>query len=181
MKISLTAHSAHHRLDSFIVVFLGLCCGAALLTAMSMEVKWQFFILFMIVALSLFLILHHREKFILYLSVVLMSVYLNFHPIFIPGELHPWPVGGLRISIFEVAFFILLISWFVRLVTDSTLTIRFYPWISTPFLLIWVLTLASNYPAVMPGVIKFSTSWLVIESWLIFLYFANNLTAPRTI
>jgi O-antigen ligase len=181
MKISSTAYPAHHRLDSLIVIFLGLCCCAALLTAMSMEVKWQFFIVFMIVASSLFLTLHHREKFVLYLSVVLMSVYLNFHPIFIPGELHPWPVGGLRISIFEVAFFLLLVSWVARLVTDPTLTIRLYPWISIPFLLIWVLTLASNYRAAMPGVIKLSTSWLVLESWLIFLYFANNLTSPRTV
>jgi O-antigen ligase len=181
MRISLTAHSAHHRLDSLNVIFLGFCCCAALLTAMSMEIKWQFFIIFMIAASSLFLTLPHREKFVLYLSVVLMSVYLNFHPIFIQGELHPWPVGGLRISIFEVAFFLLLVSWVTRLVTDSTLTIRFYPWISIPFLLIWVLTLASNYRAVMPGVIKLSTSWLVLESWLIFLYFANNLTSPRTI
>jgi putative inorganic carbon (HCO3(-)) transporter len=181
MKTSLAAQSTYHRLDPFIVIFLGFCCGIALMTAMSMEVKWQFFIVFMIVALSLFLIMHHREKFILYLSVVLMSVYLNFHPIFIHGELHPWPVGGLRISIFEVAFFLLLVSWFFRLVTDSSLTIRLYPWISIPFLLIFIFTLASNYRAIMPGVIKISTSWLVLESWLIFLYFANNLTSPRTI
>jgi len=143
--------------------------------------KWQFFIIFMIVAISLFLILPHREKFILYLSVVLMSVRLNFHPIFIPGELHPWPVGGLRISIFEVAFVLLLVSWVIRLVTDPSLTVRLYPWISIPFLLIWVLTLASNYRAVMPGVIKLSTAWLVLESWLIFLYFANNITTSRTV
>jgi putative inorganic carbon (HCO3(-)) transporter len=181
MKTFLTAQSTYHRLDSFIITFLGFCCGVALMTAMSMEVKWQFFIVFMIAASSLFLIMHHREKFILYLSVVLMSVYLNFHPIFIQGELHPWPVGGLRISIFEVAFFLLLISWFFRLVTDSSLTIRLYPWISVPFLLIFIFTLASNYRAVMPGVIKISTSWLVLESWLIFLYFANNLTSPQTI
>lgn len=148
---------------------------------MSMKIKWQFFLVFMIFASSLFLIIRQREKFILYLSVVLMSVYLNFHPLFIQGELHPWPVGGLRISIFEVAFFLLLVSWFFRLVTDSSLTIRLYPWISIPFLFIFVFTLASNSRAVMPGVIKISTSWLVLESWLIFLYFANNLTSPRII
>jgi O-antigen ligase len=146
-----------------------------------MEVKWQFFIIFLIVALSLFLILPHREKFILYLSVVLMSVRLSFHPIFIMGALHPWPVGGLRISIFEVAFFFLLTSWAIRLVADDTLTVRLYPWISIPFLVIWLLTLASNYRADMPLVIKLSTSWLVLESWLIFLYFANNLTTSRTV
>jgi putative inorganic carbon (HCO3(-)) transporter len=181
MKSPLTAHPVSHRLDPFIVILLGLCCFVALVTAVSLEGKWQFFLIFMMVALSLFLILPHREKFILYLAVVLMSVHLNFHPVFVPGELHPWPVGGLRISIFEVAFLLLLISWAIRLVTDATLTVRLYPWISVPFLVIWALTLFSNYQAAMPWVIKFSTSWLVLESWLIFLYFANNLTTPRTI
>jgi putative inorganic carbon (HCO3(-)) transporter len=181
MKSSLTAFPASHRLDILIAGFLGVCCCAALVTALAMQEKWQFFIIFMIVAASLFLILPHREKFILYLAVVLMSVRLNFHPIFIPGAIYPWPVGGLRISIFEVAFLLLLVSWVIRLVTDPSLTVRLYPWISIPFLLIWVLTLASNYDAVMPGVIKLSTSWLVLESWLIFLYFANNITTSRTV
>ncbi len=181
MKDSLTAYPTRLLLDPFLVLLLGFCCCAGLVTALSMGGKWEFFIIFMIVAMSLFLTLHHRERFILYLSVVLMSVHLNFHPIFISGTLHPWPVGGLRISIFEVAFFLLLTSWAIRLVTDSTLTIRLYPWVSIPFLVIWVLTMASNYRAAMPGVIKLSTSWLVLESWLIFLYFANNLTTRRTI
>ena len=146
-----------------------------------MEDKWQFFIIFMIVATSLFLTLRQREKYLLYLSVVLTSVHLSFHPIFVLGSLHPWPVGGLRISIFDVAFFLLLTSWVIRLVTDSTLTVRLFPRISIPFLLIWLLTLAGNFRAAMPWVIKLSTSWLVLESWLIFLYFANNITTSRTV
>lgn len=181
IRNSLIIHPPQPRFDSLIVIFLGFCCCAALVSALTMEVKWQFFIIFMIVALSLFLILPHREKFILYLAVVLMSVRLSFHPIFILGELHPWPVGGLRISIFEVAFFFLLASWVIRLVTDDSLTVRLYPWVSIPFLFIWFLTMASNYRAAMPLVIKLSTSWLVLESWLIFLYFANNLTTSRTV
>ncbi|MFZ2089649.1 MAG: O-antigen ligase family protein [Desulfobaccales bacterium] len=148
---------------------------------MSMEIKWQFFIIFMIVASALFLTMHHREQFILYLAVVLMSVNLNFHPLFIQGELHPWPVGGFRISIFEVAFILLLTSWITRLVLNPSLRVRLYPWITIPMLLLFILSLASNYRAPMPWVIKVSTSWLILESWLIFLYFANNLTSPRTI
>ena len=181
MRNFLTIYPNYHRLDSFVVTILGLCCCGGLVTALMMGGKWFFFIIFMMVAASLLTTLRHREKFILYLSVVLMSVRLNFHPIFIPGALYPWPVGGLRISIFEVAFFILLVSWLIRLVTDATLTVRLYPWVSIPFLLIWLITLGSNYHAEMPWIIKVSTSWLVFESWLIFLYFANNLTTPRTI
>ena len=181
MRNFLTIYPNYHRLDSFVVFILGLCCCVGLVTALMMGGKWFFFIIFMMVAASLLTTLRHREKFILYLSVVLMSVCLTFHPIFIPGALYPWPVGGLRISIFEVAFFILLLSWLIRLVTDSTLTVRLYPWVSIPFLLIWLLTLGSNYHAEMPWIIKVSTSWLVFESWLIFLYFANNLTTARTV
>ncbi len=181
MKTPLTAHIEGHRLDILVALFLGICCSTALLISLTMDSKWQFFIILMVIASALFLTIQHREEFILYLAVVLMSVNLNFHPIFIHGELHPWPVGGLRISIFEVAFLLLLASWVVRLVLNPSLTVRLYPWITIPMLLLFILSLASNSGAAMPWVIKLSTSWLVLESWLIFLYFANNLASARTV
>ena len=157
-----------------IVLLFGMGASMALVMALMMPTKWAVFIIFAVCAISGFIIIPQREKFILYLAVLLMSVYLDFHPYYIESEITPWPVSGFRISIFEVAFFCLLVAWVFRLVTNKTLTIQFYPQISIPFLLLWFLCLISNSRAEMPWVIKASTLWMVLESWLIFLYFANN-------
>ena len=133
------------------------------------------FILFMIVVMAFFCIVREREKLLLYLSVALTSVFLSFHPIFLEPAAFSWPVSGFRISIFEVAFFSLMISWLIRLAVDIRLKVRLFPWVSIPFLLIWCLSLAGLNSVSMPGIVKFSNLWLIFESWLIFLFFANNI------
>jgi O-antigen ligase len=113
--------------------------------------------------------------------VVLTSVFLGFHPIYLESAVFPWPISGFRITVFEVAFFFLFVSWMIRLITNPTLQVSFYPWITIPFLLIWVLSLAGISRVSMPGVIKISNLWLLLESWLIFLYFANNIRDRRLV
>jgi hypothetical protein len=145
--------SQHLGVNLALILGLGFCASLGLITAFSLTPKWGFFIIFAICCFSGFLIMQAREKFLLLLAVILMSVYLDFHPYYLESEIAPWPVAGFRISIFEVAFFFLMLSWMFRLVLDRTLKIRFYPAISIPFLLLWFITLASNGRAPMPPVI----------------------------
>ena len=163
------------RPDVFLILIIGLAVGVGLPAAVYLPAKWMFFIIFLMFAFSLFLIIREREKLLLYLCVVLTGVYLGFHPIFIQTAVFFWPISGFRITIFEVAFFFLFASWLIRLWMNPVLKVRFYPWITIPFLLLWLLSLAGLSRADMPGVIKFSNLWLLLESWLIFLYFANNI------
>jgi putative inorganic carbon (hco3(-)) transporter len=168
-------------LDMVVALFLGLAASVSLVAAVTMEVKWLVFILSMVICVAVFLVLQERERFLIYVSVVLTSVFLSFHPIYVESAVFPWPVSGLRVSIFEVAFFFLFVSWMVRVVTGRASQVQFFPWVSIPFLLIWCFSLAGISRASMPGVIKFSNMWLLLESWLIFLYFANNISGRRMV
>jgi O-antigen ligase len=176
------AHSSRNlRLETGIVLMVGFAVSISLAVAVYLPTKWTVFILSLIVVMSFFCIVRQREKLLLYLSVALTSVFLSFHPIFLEPATFSWPVSGFRISIFEVAFFCLMISWLIRLATDIHLKVRLFPWVSLPFLLIWCLSLAGLYNVPMPGIIKISNLWLIFESWLIFLFFANNIRDRRTV
>jgi len=168
-------------LEAALVLMVGLAIGISLAVAIYLPTKWMLFILFIIVLMTFFCIVHDREKLLLYLSAALTSVFLSFHPIFLEPAAFSWPISGFRISIFEVAFFCLLISWVIRLAVDIRLKVQLFPWVSIPFLLIWCLSLAGLYNAFMPGIVKFSNLWLVLESWLIFLFFANNIRDRRMV
>ena len=169
------------QLEAGLVLTLGLTIGISLAVAVYLLTKWMVFILFMIIVMACFCIVQEREQLLLYLSVALTSVFLSFHPIFLEPAAFSWPVSGFRISIFEVAFFGLMISWLIRLAVDIRLKVRFFPWISIPFLMIWGLSLAGLASASMPRIVKFSNLWLIFESWLIFLFFANNIRDRRTV
>uniref|UniRef100_A0A7C5ENA0 O-antigen ligase domain-containing protein n=1 Tax=Desulfobacca acetoxidans TaxID=60893 RepID=A0A7C5ENA0_9BACT len=165
-----------------VVLLGGGAVGAFLLLAAAQPPKWFFFLIFALAAGALLVIIPQREKFLLYLTVVLMTVALDFHPIYLASATTPWPVSGWRISLFEITFILLLVLWLGRLVVEGTTPIRFFPWVSGPFLGLWLLSLLSTGRSDLPLVIKLCTLWLVMESWLIFLYFANHLKErPRLI
>lgn len=177
-----TAPSPHAlQIKAAMVLMVGLVVGLSLAVAVFLPTKWMVFILFTIIMIAFFCIVHQRERLLLYLSVGLTSVFLSFHPIFLEPATFSWPISGFRISIFEVAFFCLMISWLIRLAIDIRLKVRLYPWVSIPFLLIWCLSLAGLYNVPMPGIIKFSNLWLIFESWLICLFFANNIRDRRMV
>jgi putative inorganic carbon (HCO3(-)) transporter len=181
MAILAAVPTRNPLLDLLVALLLGVAASVSLVAAVAMETKWLVFILSMVACVAVFLVLQQRERFLIYLSVVLTSVFLSFHPVYIESAVYPWPVSGFRISIFEVAFFFLFVSWMVRVATGRAGQIRLFPWVSVPFLFIWCFSLAGIIGVSMPGVIKFSNIWLVLESWLIFLYFANNIRDRRMV
>ena len=121
------------QLEAALVLMVGLAIGISLAVAVYLPTKWMVFILFMIVVMAFFCIVRQREKLLLYLSVALTSVFLSFHPIFLEPAAFSWPVSGFRISIFEVAFFCLMISWLIRLAVDIRLKVRLFPGSPSPF------------------------------------------------
>jgi O-antigen ligase len=120
-----------------------------------------------------------RQKVLLYLTVVLLTVPLDFHPIYLESNTTPWPVAGWRISLFDVTFLFLLVCWLLRRVLDNTWRIRLFPRLTLAYGLLWGLCLLSLARADLPLVIKLCALFLVTESWFIFLYFANQLLNPR--
>lgn len=158
-----------------LAVLAGLGTAVALVNAFLLPPKWTVFILFCICALSGLAMIRRRERFILYLAVLLMSVYLDFHPYYLESPTTPWPVSGIRLSIFDMAFLALMVAWGFRLALDRTEIIRFYPAVSLLFLGLWGLALLSTTRAAIPWVIKVDALWMILQSWLIFLYFANSI------
>jgi O-antigen ligase len=160
-------------------LLFGLAAGGFMIYAVAQTPKWSFFLLFSLLAAAFLIIIPGREKFLIYLTIVLMTVSLDFHPVFLESAITPWPVSGWRISLFEITFLLLLLIWMVRLVFKQVSTIHFFPWISVPFAILWILCLVTTMRADLPSIIKVCTAWLVAESWLIFLYFANQLRDRR--
>lgn len=160
-------------------LLLGLPNGVLLIFAATQTPKWFFFLYFSLMAAGLLLLIPAREKFLIYLTVILMTVSLDFHPIYFESTTTPWPIPGWRISLFEITFFLLLLIWLFRLVFYQTEGVRLFPSISLPFGLLWLLALVSTLQTDIPFLIKVCTIWLVAESWLIFLYFANHLQERR--
>ncbi|MGQ9919948.1 MAG: O-antigen ligase family protein [Desulfobacca sp.] len=161
-------------LELAIVVGCGLITVPVLVNAFLLPPKWTVFLLLTVCALAGLAMIRRRERFLIYLAVLFMSIYLDFHPYYLHTESTPWPVAGIRISIFDVAFFCLMVAWVCRLVLQPNEVLHFYPGISLPFLLLWGLALLSTLRAAIPLVIKIDTLWMVLQSWLIFLYFANT-------
>jgi len=157
-----------------IAAFCGLVTALVLVQAFLLPPKWTVFILLALCALAGLAMIRRRERFLLYLAVLFMSVYLDFHPYYLQTETTPWPVAGMRISIFDVVFFCLMVAWASRLVLQPTEVLHWYPGLSLPFLLLWGLAVLSTTRAAIPMVIKIDTLWMVFQSWLIFLYFANT-------
>ncbi len=165
--------------ERFIALLFGLPTGGFMMYAAAQTPKWFFFLFFSLFAGAFFVIIPVREKFLIYLTIVLMTVSLDFHPIFLDSASTPWPISGWRISLFEITFFVLLLIWMIRLVLKRLYPIHFFPLISVPFGLLWILSMVGSMRADLPLIIKFCAAWLVAESWLIFLYFANQLRNRR--
>jgi putative inorganic carbon (HCO3(-)) transporter len=165
--------------ERFIALLFGLPTGVFMIYAAAQTPKWFFFLFFSLFAAAFLVIIPVREKFLIYLTIVLMTVSLDFHPVFLESATTPWPVSGWRISLFEITFLILLLIWMIRLVLKRLYPIQFFPLISVPFGLLWILGMVGIVRADLPLVIKFCTAWLVAESWLIFIYFANQLRDRR--
>lgn len=165
--------------ERYMALLLGLPSGVLLIYAAAQTPKWFFFLTLSLLAAALLVIIPARERFLIYLTVVLMTVSLDFHPIFLESATTPWPVSGWRISLFELTFLLLVFIWLFRLVFKKTEAIRFFPWVSVPFGFLWLLALVSTMRADLPFLIKVCVLWLAAESWLIFLYFANHLQDRR--
>jgi hypothetical protein len=162
-----------------LTLVLGLAAGVFLSVSLLFPTKWFFFLLFSLVGAAFLVMVPERQKVLLYLTVVLLTVPLDFHPIYLESNTTPWPVAGWRISLFDVTFLFLLVCWLLRRVLDNTWRIRLFPRLTLAYGLLWGLCLLSLARADLPLVIKLCALFLVTESWFIFLYFANQLLNPR--
>jgi putative inorganic carbon (HCO3(-)) transporter len=167
-------------IELVITLLTGCIVGFILFFSGTLELKWTLFIIAVIVCLAAIPIIPDKEKFFLYLFFLVLPIDLDFHPVYkIPTVYRP--LNGIAITLYELPLFCLLIFWIFRLATEPDERINFYPWISIPFLIIFTLSTVGIHRTLTPTVIKFSSLWVMIEMWLVFMYLANNLTDRKKV
>ncbi len=149
--------------------------------ASGLEPKWFISIALALICLSVSPLIREKEKFILYVSVLVLPISLDFFLIHFENLPYSLPISGLRFSAFDICFFFLLISWAVRLASVRNIQIRLYPYVSIPFALLFIIFLLASLSSPIPSIIKLSYTWYFIKSWLIFIYIANNVQDRRTV
>lgn len=168
--------------DIGLIIFLGVFGIAILVEAWHLENKWFVFLLSLPIGLALVSMVpaERRDSLFLHMFIFLIPVGLRFHPIYYQLSIFT-PIAGFSISMWEGPFFILFLSWLVRRTIDPRAKVDLVPWFSIPFLLIWIISLAGMYRSLMPIGITLSLEWKFLESWLVFIYLANNIKKGETL
>ena len=168
--------------DWTITIALGLVCGLAPALAASKEPKWIIFILFSLVGAGGLILVKTREKFLLYFAVFISSSLLDINIGHQSSLTVVRPFTGLQITVFDIPFLFILISWLLRIVKNPAQRVKFYPWFSIPvlgiLLIAFVSTLNAGDITILSAV---SMLWHLFENWLVVIYLANNLRDTKTV
>jgi len=173
-------HSNKTGLNIAISLFIGVLVGFILFVAGMMEQKWLLFIVISLLCLSALPIIQNKEKFFIYLFFFSLPIRLDFYPIYFQPTVYR-PLNGIKIELYDIIFFFIFIAWMIRLAKNPEEKFHFFPLISFPYLLIWILSFVGIKQSLSPTAIKLSCLWVMFEGWLIFLYVANNLKNRETI
>jgi O-antigen ligase len=173
-------HDRLSEIDLFITLLTACIVGIIIVIAGGMQLKWTIFAITTLICLAAVPIIPEKEKLLLYLFFFVLPINLDFHPIYIPPTVYR-PLNGISISLYELPLFFLFIFWIYRLATEPEERLGFYPWISIPYLIIFTISIIGINRTLAPTVIKFSSLWVMIEMWLVFIYLANNLKDRKKI
>ena len=168
------------KLEFGMVLLVGCVTAASLVFASSVEVKWFFFIVVSILSVSIVLLVPHREKFLLYLAVLVLPLGLDFHLVFLKSSLIR-PINGIFLTAFDIPFFFLCCRWLVGLAASRARPVRMVPKITIPFFLIFGIACIGIQQSTAPMTISAWSLWVLFENWLVFLYLSNNIKDSKTI
>ena len=163
--------------DIGVILILGPFIGFMLTKAGTLSSKWFVVSLLITCGMSFIFMIPKREKFLLLSFVFLIPMRFKYHPVFIDSYSmgRAWPVDGMVIFLSDIIFFTLCAFWIYHLVTDPHERVCFFPWVSFPFLMIWVLAVANSSQNLTPKVVYITVIAIAFKNWLIFLYIANHL------
>ncbi len=163
--------------DIVVIFIVGPFIGLLLTKAETLSSKWFAVSILITCGMSFIFMIPKREKFLFLSFIFLIPMRFKYHPIFIDSYSigKAWPVDGMVIFLSDIIFFILCAFWIYHLITDPDERVYFFPWVSFPFLMIWILAVANSGRNLTPKVVYITTLSLVFKNWLIFLYIANHL------
>lgn len=154
-------------------ILLGVLSGAALVIMAPQGGKWfAAVILGLISFYSLFtIIIKYFKITFLFIAVFFISIRLDFQLFF--KDTGYQQLTGLPVSMFDLAFILLLINWIYRLIRREE-SFRFFPSISLPAILYIFLSGLSAFLS-EDKIFSFSMLILIIKTYFVFLYFANTI------
>lgn len=166
--------------DLFLIIAAGAIAGLTVSLGPVMELKWLVATIIGLICAAALCVVRHRERFLFYASIIFLSVNPNVGFFYETPSFYR-PVPSLFISAFDIVFFLIFLSWITRLVVDQELKVRLYPRVSIPFLLIWIIGIASTSRSDIPSLLSFWSLAVLIKNWVVFLYVANNTRSPRDV
>jgi putative inorganic carbon (hco3(-)) transporter len=180
MQVLTSNHQRIFGRDLFLVIAVGAVAGLAVSFGPVMELKWLVATIIAIICTAGLCVVRLRERFLFYGSVLLLSVNPDVGFFFeVPSFYRPVP--SVLISAFDIVFFLILVSWIARLIVYPELKVRFFPWLSVPFLLIWVISLVGLTRSDTPALLSSWSLVLLLKNWVVFLYVANNVQTRRDV
>ncbi len=181
-KLSSLYKNRQFGLEVVLMLVMGGVAAAGLIMATAMELKWLVFILIGTVGFSGLMIIREREKTLLYIAVIFLPIKLDFNLFFQRSDPEFYrPISGLVISAFDIPFFLIFMSWMLRLVLNSHEKIRFYLPFTIPYLAMFGLAVMGIGGSTAPKIHSAWSLWMMFQNWLIFMYVANNVKETRTI
>lgn len=170
------------RLDAAVIITTGAAAGLGMTFFAAASAKWLVFSTLLLTGAAAFMILPARQRYLAFLFAFFFTLPMgiDFNPIYL-APLSYRPINGFRIFLYDLPLFFLYISWVGQLTLNPEKKIRFFPWITIPFLLLWILAVAGLFNSLAPTAIKLGGAFEVLKSWLIFFYLANNLDDYRAI
>jgi len=181
LKEKLTTIFTKFGKDIIITLLIGCIIGLALSKAETLEPKWMNFILMLCFCMSVVFIIPKREILLLLVFFFVLPLLFTYHPIHLKISGIHWPHEGTVIFISDIPFAFLFILWLYRLIIDPQETINFYPWISFPYLIIWIIAIAGISRNECPPLVFYTSIAFIFKNWLIFIFVANNLKKSEII
>lgn len=172
----LTESRQHY--STIIAITLGVISAMTMIMAASHGKKWLAAVALGIVSFyAVVTVTQNFKTLLIFMSSFFIPLRLDFHIIFKESDISQ--LQGLPITTFDIAFFLLFAYWIFQVLLRKD-TIRFFPSISVPALAyICFAGLSAFFSA--DRTLSFSVLALIVKSYLIFLYYANNIRSKEEI
>lgn len=181
METSTKLEKYHFSLKILIVSLMGLFFAVFIIYSFRLNFKWKLSIFMFLIVMPIFFLVKKKQKYAIIFLVLTLPLSLDFYIIHFKTLLYSVPISGFRISLFDLVFFYLFISWIFQLSKIRGMSIKFFPSFLLPFIGILFFLMLSSIASPIPFVIKIAYLWYAFINLLVFIFFANNLKDAKTI
>jgi O-antigen ligase len=178
MRSQVESNNARSLSPDIMVIVVGVLTAVILFIAAIQGKKWLMAAsLGMISAFTVLLVTRNIKQALIILAVFALPIKLNYHLVF---KVTPYSqLSGLPISLFDLVFAVLIVIWIYQIMLGQE-QFNIFPAISFPALAYILLAGLSAFLS-QDRMLSFFMLLLTIKSYVVFLYFANNVKTRNEI